>query len=928
MQLDANDKKRLLSVFSANLPAYRKAMRLSQDEFGDLIGITRQTVSSIERGAYPLTWSIFLSCLLICSGDHGAKKRIYNSFAGDAVLLAYLDGVMREASSESLNAERCCARQIYCGTCTIKDDPEYPIVEMDAPAAELLGGPAGERRNYMDLVYEGDRAAVRAILEEKLHKQMVVCLEHRVLTSEESLILVQCFVRRQKKMMKNGLFDITITQVSGEMLRRRQVSGLIPKLPVGVAAFVYQGKPSRENIPEIYYANETFYSIIGHTPEQLAAIHNNYLPDIVAPHDVRNLQRLFDPKLAEQATAEADFRVNRFDGRVCWVHAGSRIVSRSEERGSYVSCTFTEITERVNAELSMKYQLERYRQMEDVSEDLQIGYDVEKDELTLPFRLEHLSAQNGVLTDFMKQELARAWVQPEDYEEFSRMCRDVLENGKSGKGEYRFRVNGENYQWYRLSLASIPNADGRVSYVYGRAAVIEEERKIRQERSLDRMFINRLTTTDRLTGLYNRTAFRARLQELLKDPEMGPVHAVIYCDINDFSYINEKYGYPAGDRILRDFGAMFLRKGKRCFACRLHSDYFIIYVNGESQEQVLAKLRSWTKVFVEHQRKFFPGIDIQLTHGVYFMKRGESDISLAMDNANLARKQAKAEQCKMFCICTEELRARRNYEQSIAGEIANAIRDNKIEVFLQPKFSLKNREIIGAEALARWKNEDGSYRSPADFVPILEKTGHISDLDFYVYTSVLQILRRWKKAGVRRIPISINFSNNKSILNFDEKVSRLAEQYGVEGEFLELEINESMLTNREKEKEMFARLQEKGFRISLDDFGGGNETLSMLIHAPVNIVKIGKSFLEHIGNSARERDYVRCMCEMIASVKKEAVFAGVETEEQEEFLSNCGFTKAQGYLFERPIPIRQFEEKYLRPEVPGADFSGKTGISP
>lgn len=919
MQLEESDKKRLLSVFSANLPVYRKALKLSQEEFGDLIGITRQTVSSIERGAYPLTWSIFLSCLFICSGDHVAKKRIYNSFAGDAVLLGYLDRMMRDSSSGSLTVDRSYARQIYCGTCTIKDDPGYPIVEMDSSVRELLGGPEGTPvscRTYMELVYEPDRATVQAILEEKLHKQMVICLEHRVLLEEGQLISVQCFIRRQKKMMKNGLFDITVTQVTGEMLQKRQISGLITNLPVGIAVLVYQGKPSRENIPEIYYANETFFSIIGHMREQLAAIHNNYLLDIIAPHDVRNMQRLFDPKLPEQSVAEADFRVNRFDGRVSWVHCSVLVVSRSEEKGSFVSCSFTEITERVNAELAMKYQLERYRQMEDVSEDFQLGYDVEKDELTLPIHLNHPSGKNGVLTDFMKQELLREWVQEDDYEGFMTLLREALDNGKNGKGEYRFRLTGEKFQWCRISLVSIPNAEGRVSYIYGRVSIIEEERKIRKERSIDRMFINRLTSTDRLTGLYNRTAFRARLQELLKDSEMGPVHAVIYCDINDFSYINEKYGYPAGDRMLRDFGAMFLRKGKRCFACRLHSDYFIIYVNGDSQEQVLAKLRSWTKVFVEHQRKYFPGIDIQLTHGVYFMKRGEADISLAMDNANLARKQAKAEQCKVFCICTEELRARRNYEQSIAGEIQAAIRDNKIEVFLQPKFSLKNRKIIGAEALARWKNEDGSYRSPADFVPILEKTGHISDLDFYVYTSVLQILRRWKKAGVRMIPISINFSNNKSIVNFDEKICRLAEQYGVDGQFLELEINESMLTNREKEKEMFARLQEKGFRISLDDFGGGNETLMMLIHAPVDIVKIGKSFLEHIGNSKRERDYVRCMCEMIASVKKEAVFAGVETEEQEEFLSNCGFTKAQGYLFERPIPIRQFEEKYLRPVPP------------
>ena len=229
---------------------------------------------------------------------------------------------------------------------------------------------------------------------------------------------------------------------------------------------------------------------------------------------------------------------------------------------------------------------------------------------------------------------------------------------------------------------------------------------------------------------------------------------------------------------------MFLRKGKKCFACRIHSDYFLIYVNGQTEDQVIAKLRSWSKVFVEHQSKVYPGIDIQLTNGVYFLRRGEHDIALAMDNANLARKQAKADQNSLYCICTDELRAKRSYEQTIAGEIQTAIRDNKIEVFLLPKFSLEGRKVIGAEALARWVNDDGTYRSPADFIPILEKTGHITDLDFCIYTNVLQTLRNWKKKGIPMVPISVNFSkHNSSFAKFDERISRLAEQYGVDAVF-------------------------------------------------------------------------------------------------------------------------------------------------
>ncbi len=917
VMLDEASKKRLLEVFSANLPAYRKAMRLSQEEFGVMIGITRQTVSSIERGAYPLTWSIFLSCMFICAGQQRARKLIFNSYAGDEVLTKYLNELMGDSTTTVSDSVHGKARQIYFGTCTIRDDEEFTIVDCDSTVCEMLGirGEEFGKKTYLSVVCEEDRNIVKQILEERIRKQMVVCLEHRVVGTEGQTVSVQCFVRRQKKMMKNGLFDITITQVTGEMLKKRQVSGLLSELPVGVSVFEYQGKIARENVPEIYYANEAFYQLIGHSPEQFASIHNNFIPEIVAPDDRKNVLHLFDVKNEVGTVNEAEFRINRFDGSVVWVHCNALPVSCTDDENIVLSCAFTEITQRINAEMTMKYQLDRYRQMEDISDDVQFGYDLTEDRLNLPRRMEQMQGQDGVIPNFMEKEELRKYVHPEDYENLMNMYRAARQDGNNCRGEYRMKLDEKDgYKWCRLNMVCIKDGNGKVTYLYGRVVIIDEERKIRKEHSNDRILINRLSSTDRLTGLYNRTAFRARLSELLSDPEMGPVHAIIYCDINDFSYINEKYGYPSGDRMLRDFGAMFLRKGKKCFACRIHSDYFVIYVNGETKEQVISKLRSWSKVFVEHQSKYYPGIDIQLTNGVYFLGKGETDIPLAMDNANLARKQAKAEQNRLYCICTDELRKRRSYEQTIAGEIQNAIRDNKIEVFLQPKFSLKTREIIGAEALARWVQEDGTYRSPGDFIPILERTGHITDLDFCIYTNVLQALRTWKKNGIPMVPISINFSkNNHSFLKFDERISRLAEQYGVDGKYLEIEVNEAMLSDGDDGVRNSIRgLQSRGFKITLDDFGSGTSSLSLLMNAPVNNVKIGRDFLRKIGNSKSERDYVRCMCDMIAAVKKEAVFEGVETEEQAEFLNACGFTKAQGYLFERPIPLGEFEEKYLK----------------
>ena len=484
MRLEDNERKKMLTIFAKNLPTYRKNMKLSQEEFGETIGITRQTVSSIERGAYPLTWAIFLSCLFICTGQPRARKLILNSYAGEPVLLGFLNELVGDKGSTSAEGGNGTARQVYYGTCTIKGDNQYTIVECDAGVSEMLGlseesGSAesgrrtsrstasGRLGSYLDYVYPDDREAIRRILDEKIRKQMVVCIEHRLISAEGRAVPVQCFVRRQKKMMKNGLFDITITQITGEMLRKRQVSGLLESLPVGVSVFEYQGRIARDNVPEIVYANDVFYDIIGHTKEQFTQIHDNFFPAVVSADDNKSVMRLFDARLETNAVSSAEFRVNRFDGSVAWVHCNALVVWRSEEGHSLVSCVLTDITQRINAEMSMKHQLDRYRQLEDISDDVQFGYDVVEDRLSIPTRISEQFGYDGVVAGVMSGNLPAEFVHAEDYESFMQVYRNAL-SGINGKGEFRIKLDNKEYKWCKLNMIGIKDANGAVIYIYGR----------------------------------------------------------------------------------------------------------------------------------------------------------------------------------------------------------------------------------------------------------------------------------------------------------------------------------------------------------------------------------------------------------------------------------------------------------------------------
>lgn len=908
--LSEESKKNLLTVFSKNMTTYRKAMKVSQEDFGNLIGITRQTVSSIERGAYSLTWSIFLSSLFILQASSAARALILNSFAGDEELTGYLEELLGTPVERSYYDFSGMAKQMEFASCVIVDEPGYPLIEYDEAVAEMLGLDR-DNPSFLSIIYEEDKSIVQTILDEKIRKQMFVCAEFRVNKEDGSCISVHCVIRRQKKLMKDGRFDVVLTQLTGEALRKHAVSGMMDQIPVGVVVYEVAGE-GEDEISDIYYANDNFYEVIGHTKEQFASIHNNKFVNLVASDDTRRVAKLLSSS-REKNTVYADLRINTFEGNAQWIHLSSKVLNKSEDGSSIIALVLTNITNRVNSELNMKYQLDRYRQIDEVTDDVQFNYELAEDRFTIPVKFGKFQNSDNVIKHFIAENKSKNYVHPEDYEIYRKQSSEALAVGGKSTAEYRIKIDGKNYNWCRIILNCVVDDQGIISYVYGRILIIDEEKRILKEHKDDKMLINRLSSTDRLTGLFNRTAFRGRVQEIIKKEDMKKVHAIIYMDINNFSFINEKYGYPAGDRLLRDFSQMFLRKGRSCFGCRPHSDYFLVYLNEDDKRLVLGKINNWAKLFAEHQSKTYPGIDIRISAGVYFLTSDEEDITQAIDNANIARKQIKSNKLKNICIFTQSLKERRNYEQTIIGEITDAIKDGKIEVFLQPKFSLENRTVIGAEALARWRSDDGSYKNASDFIPILEESGKIMDLDFCVYSRVLQALRQWKRYGKKLVPVSINFSDrHNTYQGFDEKIYRLAEQYNIESSNIVIEVKEKILTsNIDNISEKVANLKDKGFGIALDGFGYGSSSLGFLLSAPVDTVKVDKEIWRNVSISDEGKSFVTAIATLITAAKKDVLFEGVETEEQASMLADSGFVKAQGFFFAEPMSIEDFEKNYL-----------------
>jgi EAL domain-containing protein (putative c-di-GMP-specific phosphodiesterase class I) len=203
---------------------------------------------------------------------------------------------------------------------------------------------------------------------------------------------------------------------------------------------------------------------------------------------------------------------------------------------------------------------------------------------------------------------------------------------------------------------------------------------------------------------------------------------------------------------------------------------------------------------------------------------------------------------------------------------------------------------------------------PNAFLEPLEHIGYVMELDFYIFEEVLKTMTRWQSENRKQIVVSTNFSGlhfENDVDHFCERIKRLVSSYSISPTLIEIEVTESvMVHNMQNLKLGMQRLHAMGFRLAIDDFGTGYSSLSVLMEIPADVIKMDKSFLEH-GIEGKRRELIIEIGKLIRIAGKEAIFEGIETEEQEKLLIECGFQNGQGYLCNRPIMISEFEKLYF-----------------
>lgn len=409
---------------------------------------------------------------------------------------------------------------------------------------------------------------------------------------------------------------------------------------------------------------------------------------------------------------------------------------------------------------------------------------------------------------------------------------------------------------------------------------------------------------DRLTGLCSKEFFYQRVREVLRqNPALE--YDIVCSDIENFKLINDVFGIPAGDRLLRDIAALYRTAVGNVGICgRLNADQFACLLERRTDysDEMFVRMSGELNALANARR-------IVMKWGIYPVEDRGVPVEQMCDRALLAARSIKGQYGKHFAAYDDQLRGRLLREQAIIDNMESALAQGQFQAYLQPKYRIRDSRLAGAEALVRWAHPEWGLQSPAEFIPLFERNGFISKLDRFVWEQSCSLLRGWDAAGLPAIPISVNVSR-ADIYQADiaDVLLETVRRYGLAPGRLHLEITESAYTEDPSQIiETVARLRALGFVIEMDDFGSGYSSLNMLNRLPIDVLKLDMRFIQSETAKPVDQGILRFIMDLARWMELHVVAEGVETREQLERLREIDCDYVQGYYFVRPVPREEFE---------------------
>ncbi|MGD2119478.1 MAG: EAL domain-containing protein, partial [Chromatiales bacterium] len=432
----------------------------------------------------------------------------------------------------------------------------------------------------------------------------------------------------------------------------------------------------------------------------------------------------------------------------------------------------------------------------------------------------------------------------------------------------------------------------------------QEERDIQQER------IRYLAQHDQLTGLPNRILLLKLLdQALQRASKTGRGMAVMFLDIDRFKLINDNIGHEAGNQVLLEIISRISQvAGERSIIGRIGGDEFVLVQENLPIRAVDSLATRIINKLSEPLSVADAEVSMTVSMGITLYPDDNHAADHLLKDAEAAMLLAKNLGRNRYAFFTEELNARAMEHFELEHGLHKALHNEQFELHFQPRVDARSGRVLAAEALLRWRRDDGSIVSPALFIPILEETGLIVPVGRWVLQQACRECRKWHDQEYDDLRISVNLSMRQfhadSLLG---DIRNALLESGLPAQYLELELTESLLAeDASNTAALLRQLKSIGVKLSMDDFGTGYSSLSYLMHFPLDCLKIDQAFVKDAIANADHANLTRTIVAMADSLNLQTVAEGVETDEHRQFLMELGCDEMQGFLFSRPLPANQF----------------------
>ncbi|WP_334073809.1 MULTISPECIES: putative bifunctional diguanylate cyclase/phosphodiesterase [Paenibacillus] len=420
---------------------------------------------------------------------------------------------------------------------------------------------------------------------------------------------------------------------------------------------------------------------------------------------------------------------------------------------------------------------------------------------------------------------------------------------------------------------------------------------------------------DDLTGLPNLRQLKEMLAVLLdSDKKQEPVRAgVAVININRFKAINDSLGYSAGDQLLTELGVRL--KG----LCLPGEEVFRM---GEDEFAVLFSVPTGSSGFEKRAEQMLESVNpsvriddtefhISLSMGISLFPEDCQSVDQLIQYADMAVHHAK-EHDLVFIRYTETMKKRTQAKVELENDMRKALLRSEFFLEYQPQFSLQTGRMVGMEALVRWNHPKRGLISPGEFIPLAEESGLIVPLGEWVLRTACRDTKNWQTQGYEPVCVSVNLSMRQfRQYNLADKVDAILREVGLDPDYLELEVTESMTFDIETALSQLQSLKRLGVHISIDDFGTGYSSLNYLKSLPIDRLKIDRSFVKEVMLDGNDAAIVSTITTMAHHLKLRVTAEGVENEAQLKFLREQNCHEGQGYLFSRPVPAPVLESQFL-----------------